>query len=121
MRPRRFMYGNKYHATRINSADGMFDSALEYKRWCYLKVLEAGGEIKDLKRQVPFVLIPTQRKDGKVLFRECKYVADFVYTDKNGVEHIEDTKGIVLDVFKIKQKLFYYFYHKEIEIVKKWT
>ena len=99
------MSGSKYHSTRINSADGKFDSALEYKRWCYLKVLEAGGEIKDLKRQVPYVLIPTQHKDGKVLFRECKYVADFVYTDKDGNQVVIDAKGFRPYEYELKRKM----------------
>ena len=111
----------KYGARKITCTDGKFDSGLEFKRWIYLKQLQSNGEITNLKRQVPYVLIPLQKgKDGKVLFREMKYVADFVYTDCKGEEHIEDTKGFVTDVFKIKRKLFYFVYGKVIEVVKKW-
>lgn len=120
MRRPRFMGASKYHSSKINSADGRFDSGLEYKRWIYLKTLEQEGEIKNLVRQVPYTLIPSQYKDGKCVYRECKYVADFVYSDNNGVEHIEDTKGFITEVFKLKEKLFFYVYGKKIEIVKKW-
>lgn len=119
MRRPRFMGANKYHATKIDSADGKFDSALEYKRWVYLKCLEAEGTIKNLVRQVPYTLIPTLYKDGKVLYRECKYVSDFEYDMVKTGEHIvEDVKGIVLPIFKIKQKLMYDKFGVEVRIVK---
>lgn len=119
MRRPRFMGANKYHATKIDSADGKFDSALEYKRWVYLKCLEAEGTIKNLVRQVPYTLIPTLYKDGKVLYRECKYVSDFEYDMVSTGEHIvEDVKGIILPIFKIKQKLMYDKFGVEVRIVK---
>lgn len=119
MRRPRFMGANKYHATKIDSADGKFDSALEYKRWVYLKCLESEGTIKNLVRQVPYTLIPTQYKNGKVLYRECKYVSDFEYDMVSTGEHIvEDVKGIVLPIFKIKQKLMYDKFGVEVRIVK---
>lgn len=121
MRRPRFMGASKYHSTKINSADGKFDSGLEYKRWIYLKTLEQAGEIKNLVRQVPYTLIPSQYKDGKCLFREVKYVSDFEYDITETGEHIvEDTKGMVLPVFKIKQKLMYYKFGIEIRVIKKW-
>lgn len=113
--------GNKYKAVKIDATDGKFDSILEYKRWLYLKALEQNGEIENLIRQVPFTLIPAQYKNGKCLFRECRYVADFVYDISATGEHVvEDTKGIVLDVFKLKQKLMYYFFGVEVKVVRKW-
>ena len=119
MRGPRFMGANKYHATKINSADGKFDSALEYKRWVYLKCLETEGTIKNLVRQVPYTLIPTLYKDGKVLYRECKYVSDFEYDMTSTGEHIvEDVKGIILPIFKIKQKLMYDKFGVEVRVVK---
>lgn len=48
---------NKYYSKKI-SVDGMiFDSKKEYKRWNELRMLEKSGGIRDLKRQVKFVLI----------------------------------------------------------------
>ena len=121
MRRQRFMGASKYHSTRINSADGKFDSGLEYKRWVYLKALEQSGEIKNLVRQVPYTLIPAQYKNGKCLYRELKYISDFEYDITATEEHVvEDVKGIVLPVFKVKQKLMYYQFGVEVRIVKKW-
>lgn len=112
---------SKYNAVKIQNSDGKFDSGLEYKRWLYLKALEKNGEITNLKRQIPYVLVPAQTKNGKVLFREISYVSDFEYDDLKTGEHVvEDTKGVVLPVFKIKQKLMYYFHGIEVRVIRKW-
>lgn len=87
-------YGN-----RKITIDGItFDSRKEANRWMELKYMERAHLIHDLQRQVPFVLIPAQRDEsGKVIERECKYVADFVYIahdGKTGWEKVvEDTKS----------------------------
>ena len=113
------MGANKYHATKIDSADGKFDSALEYKRWVYLKCLEAEGTIKNLVRQVPYTLIPTQYKNGKVLYRETKYVSDMEYDVVETGEHVvEDVKGIVLPIFRLKQKMMFYVFGVQVRVVK---
>lgn len=80
--------------------DGMrFDSAKEAQRWCELRLLERAGQIKGLRRQVPFVLIP-KSIHGKAI----KYIADFVYIE-DGQEIIEDTKGMQTAVYKLKKRL----------------
>ena len=48
----------KYHNRVLDTPDGKFDSAKEYRRWQELKLMQRAGEIYDLQRQVPFVLIP---------------------------------------------------------------
>ena len=95
-------YGNRI----IQTEDGKFDSKREYKRWCELKLLEKAKIVSNLQRQVPFVLIPSQKdKDtGKVVEREVKYVADFVYT-MDGKTVVEDTKGMRTPDYIIKRKL----------------
>ena len=110
---------NKYKATKIETTAGKFDSSLEYKRWVYLKALEQNGEIKNLVRQVPYTLIPSQYKNGKVLYRECKYVSDFEYVVVATDEHIvEDVKGIILPIFRLKQKMMFYFFGVQVKVVK---
>lgn len=115
------MKKNKYNATKIKSEIfGNFDSKNEFNRFLYLKDLENKGIIKDLKRQVPYILIPAQKKNGKVLYRECSYISDFEYTLQNGEHIVEDVKGLILPVFKLKQKLMYWLYGIEVRVVKKW-
>lgn len=82
----------KYRNKKVE-IDGMtFDSKKEAKRFQELLLLEKAGAIQDLKTQVKFTLIPSQRIDGKVVERECYYVADFTYIE-NGQLVVEDVKG----------------------------
>lgn len=87
--------------------DGItFDSAKEAQRWQELKLLERAGQIFELQRQVPFVLIPKQVRDGKVVERPVVYKADFVYTE-NGEDVVEDVKSPATKTreYIIKRKL----------------
>ena len=109
---------NKYKNTKT-IVDGIeFDSRKEAARYKELKLLEAAGEISNLEMQVKFVLIPTQRepdfvgvrgviKKGKVIEKECSYLADFVYI-RDGEVIVEDTKGIRTKDYIIKRKLMLY-------------
>lgn len=102
---------SKYHNRVLITEDGKFDSVHEFSRWQELKLMQKAGEIYDLQRQVPFVLIPTQKDEltGKVLERECKYIADFVYRScKNGRIVVEDAKGAKTEVYKLKKKIMLY-------------
>ena len=120
------MAGNKFGAKKIiDPATGyVFDSKKEFIRWCELRIMEKSGMIQDLKRQVTFELIPTQReestevykagpqkglpKPGAVIEKPCKYVADFTYY-QDGKYIVEDAKGYkkgaAYDLFVIKRKL----------------
>lgn len=98
---------NKY-GNRKTVVDGItFDSRKEAKRYQELKLLEKAGEIKDLRRQVKYELIPSQKINGKVVERKVEYVADFVYL-QNGDIVVEDTKGIRTKDYIIKRKLMLY-------------
>ena len=105
----------KYKNQKIEVNGMTFDSRKEYYRWCELCQLERVGKITNLQRQVKYVLIPTQyepstvnkngtEKRGKMIERECSYIADFVYTEK-GKTVVEDTKGFKTADYKIKRKL----------------
>ena len=88
-----------------------FDSAKEWRRNQELEALQRAGEISELNRQVPFVLMPSYTiadettRQGFRTVREIRYIADFTYRLKDGTRIIEDVKGIQTDVFKIKRKL----------------
>ena len=104
---------NKYGNKKVKDGNETFDSVFEHTRWCELKLLERGGFIKNLQRQVRYELIP-KSKWGRALY----YIADFVY-EENGVVVVEDTKGVLTDVFKLKARLFEEKYNFSIKIVKK--
>lgn len=105
---------NKYHNRKVETFDGTFhDSRKEAVRWTHLKLMERAGNITDLKRQVKFVLIPTQygmdaNGKRKLLEKECYYKADFTYKE-NGKLVVEDVKGYkgggAYKLFVIKRKL----------------
>lgn len=112
-------YGNKKY-----TVDGItFDSIREAHRYQELKVMENAGIIHDLRLQVKYVLIPTQREEstevyksgrnkgkpklGKAIENECSYYADFVYRE-NGILVVEDAKGMRTKEYIIKRKLMLY-------------
>lgn len=100
---------NKYH-NKVVTIDGeTFDSKKEAKRWRELLLLEKAGAITELKRQVKFELLPSQRIDGKVVERPASYVADFVYK-QDGKTVVEDTKGFRTADYILKRKMMLYFH-----------
>jgi len=118
--------GNKYHATKIVTEDGTFDSKREYKRWLVLKDMERLGLISSLKRQVSYELIPTQKLDTPRYNKKTnkyqrseisvRYIADFVY-EEDGKFVVEDTKGMQTEKYIIKRKLMKYVHGIEIREV----
>ena len=119
-------YGNK----KIEYMGQTFDSKKELNRWCELQLLERGGAIHDLKRQVSFELIPNQYKtvekvlkngkvkqEQKLVERKCEYIADFVYKNDKGETVVEDTKSDATKTpeYVIKRKLMLYKYGIEIQ------
>lgn len=97
----------KFNNKKVTIPGRTFDSREEYNRYCELLLLERGGYISDLKLQVKYVLIPAQKDEsGKVLERECSYIADFVYFDQKAQRTVvEDTKGFRTKDYIIKRKL----------------
>ena len=90
-----------------------FDSEGEFNRYYELRLLEKAGAISDLKRQVPFELIPRQKSKNGEIIPAVKYVADFTYLE-DGQYIVEDFKGMKTDVYKLKKKMLMYRYGLEI-------
>ena len=103
-----------------------FDSRKEYRRYQTLQMLEKGGVITNLRRQVRYELIPNQyttkniqlktmQKQKQVLVeRKVEYVADFVY-EQDGTTIVEDTKGFRTADYIIKRKLMLWVHGIKIE------
>lgn len=110
------MAKSKYRAVPIDTPDGHFDSMGEFARWEDLKLMQRGGLISGLKRQVKFELVPKQKsKDGKNV-QPVEYIADFRYYDKRTSQWVtEDFKGMRTDVYKLKKKLMLWRYGIEIK------
>ena len=110
----------KYRNRKVTHDGMVFDSVKEWRRWCELRLLEQTGAITNLRRQVKYILVPTQRepdiigkrggkKLGKVIEKEVAYYADMVYTE-NGETVVEDTKGVRTKDYIIKRKLMLFTY-----------
>ena len=123
----------KYGNRKITKNGQAFDSVKEARRWFELCLLEKAGEITDLRRQVEFPLLPSQReestevykrgenkgkpKPGKVIEKPVVYIADFVYKTKEGKTVVEDTKGFKTKEYVLKRKMMLYFHKIKIREV----
>lgn len=105
---------NKFNAQKVEIDGLTFDSKKEANRYCELKLLERAGVIHELKTQVFFELIPSNKKE-----RGVAYVADFTYFE-NGQYIVEDTKSPAtrkIASYIIKRKLMLERYGIEINEV----
>ena len=104
---------SKYRSIKT-TVDGItFDSKKEAKRYQELKLLQRANKIEDLRLQVPYVLI-----DKSKYGRQIKYIADFVYYDKElRQEVVEDTKSEATKtpVYRLKKRLLAEKYDIEIK------
>lgn len=101
---------SKYRNARTTVDSDTFDSKLEARRWHELLLLERCGQIRELRRQVRYELIPPVRlKGAKRLTPGIDYVADFQYVDmRQDRLVIEDAKSKAtagIRVFKLKRHL----------------
>lgn len=105
----RYTPQNKYGNRKVVLDGKKFDSKKEAHRYLELRTLEQAGHIYGLECQKRFELIPHQLgADGKVIERSCEYIADFVYTTREGETVVEDTKGVRTPDYIIKRKLMLY-------------
>jgi hypothetical protein len=108
----------KYGNEKVTDKGLSFDSKAEHKRWQYLAMLERAGEIRDLRLQVAFELIPAQVSPSGKKERPTVYLADFVYTDAKGCQVVEDVKGAVTPEFRLKRKLMLWRHGIEVKEVR---
>ena len=91
---------SKYGAVKTEVDGIMFDSKREAKRYQELRLLEQAWEITNLCLQVPFELIPKSKYGMPI-----RYIADFMYNDRNGQLIVEDAKGVKTPVYRLKRRL----------------
>lgn len=92
---------NKYGAQKT----GVHASKKEHRRSVALQQMQRIGLIQNLREQVKYELVPSQRGlDGKVIERAIGYIADFVY-EQDGNEVVEDAKGFRTADYVMKRKL----------------
>lgn len=109
----------KYGNQRVTGEQGLeFDSKAEHRHWLHLAALAKAGKIMDLRRQVPFELAPAVVIQGRKK-RALRYIADFVYVDsETGEQVVEDVKGAVTDVWRIKLHLMMSVHGVEVKEIR---
>ena len=95
---------SKYGNRKVKLDGYTFDSKAEARRYGELKMLYQAGEIHKLQVHPRYKLLDPFEVKG-VKYRGIVYEADFSYTE-NGVQVVEDVKGMKTQVFRIKEKLF---------------
>lgn len=110
---------NKFGAKKTEVAGIVFDSKAEARRYGQLINMERAGHIAGLTRQVPFVLAPSVKFEGaKRIKPALRYVADFCYSDiKTGRVVVEDVKGVITPLFRVKQHLMKTVHNIDIRVV----
>ena len=88
----------KYNNQKVEYEGHVFDSKREYLRYRELLLLLKAGQIGQLRLQVPYELNPGGT-------HSYKYIADFVYIDKDAGLIVEDCKGALTPVYKKKRRL----------------
>ena len=102
----------KYHNKKCEYKGLKFDSLKERNHYIVLEHLEKTGQIKDLRRQVKFLLQPSFKLNGKTI-RAINYIADFTYIKDNKLV-VVDTKGFRTKDYLLKKKMFQYKYGMDI-------
>lgn len=96
-----------------------FDSKAEADYYDVLLELQSKGEITNIVRQPVYLLQRAFKKKGRTI-RKVEYKADFFVTYADGKELVIDVKGMATPLFKLKAKLFdYYFPDLDLAIVRK--
>lgn len=92
---------SKFYSQKTGVDGRTFHSKKEADRYRDLRLLEAGGEISELKLQVPFVIVVNG-------IRITKYIADFTYIESGLAEVVvEDAKGFRTPEYKLKKRMMF--------------
>lgn len=92
---------SKYRNIKTEIGGHVFASQREARRYTDLKLLELTGKIERLELQPRFDIVVNGTKI-------CRYIADFAYWKRGaGQQTVEDVKGFLTPVYRLKKKLVY--------------
>lgn len=99
---RKWQKPSKYGNRKTEYNGRTFDSALEARRAEELDLMRKATDkrerVMDVQYQVRYPIVVNEQKI-------CAYVADFVVTYADGHVEVQDAKGVLTDVYKLKKKL----------------
>lgn len=106
---------NKYRNKKTTEFGIEFDSRREALRYVELRIMQAAGEIENIKVQHSFQLLPSMKKTKENTYwerseRGVVYIADFTY-NKGGLLVVEDVKSPITrksPAYVLKRKLMLY-------------
>ena len=109
---------NKYNVSekyKRTAYGNVFDSKKEMERYFVLRDLLRRKKIKSLKLQPKFLLQGAFTDNKGKRHREISYIADFAYLELDANNYVtanvvEDSKGFLTEIYKLKKKLFLYQY-----------
>lgn len=105
-------YSNKNVLIYWGGESYLFDSKAESMRAIYLFDRLDKGLIEELILQPKFLLQKKFKRNG-INFRTINYIADFSYVE-SGEFVVEDVKGFLTSVYKLKKKLYLMKYTDDI-------
>lgn len=105
------MSRSKYNARAVEADGHRFDSQMEYRRYGELRLLEQAGAITALRVHEKWPLVV----NGVRCVKLGHYESDFTFVE-NGQLVVEDVKGYLTPMYRLKKKLMLALY--DIEIVE---
>ena len=102
--------GSKYNNKKPEKYERKWDSQMELEYYEYLLQLKEQGQVIDIELQPKFLLQDKYIYKGKTV-RKMEYIADFKVTYSDGSIIVWDTKGMVLNDFKLKFKILRFKYN----------
>jgi hypothetical protein len=109
----------KYKNKKTERHGVVFDSIMEADYYEYLLLQKEKGIVAHIERQPVYLLQPAFKKKGRTI-RKIEYKSDFFVVYEQGSSEVIDVKGVSTALFKLKAKLFdYYFPDLDLKIVTK--
>lgn len=111
----------KYRNKITFVGDARFDSQAEARRYVALREREARGEIRNLRRQVPFELAKSVRLAGDTKAKPAmKIIIDFVYFEGNStvLEDVKSPATASTAIWRAKLHLLKSIYGHDVRVVR---
>lgn len=110
---------SKFHNKKTEAHGRIFDSKMEADYYKHLLSLQEKEVVDAIVCQPVYLLQPSFTKLGRTI-RKMEYKADFYVTYTDGHCEVIDIKGFATSDFKLKAKLFDYYYPDlELKIITK--
>lgn len=108
---------NKTNARKIIVDGHKFDSEMESRFYAQLVRYKANGEIKDFSLQPKYTVLESFIYQGSVV-KGITYTPDFLVTHLDGTFEVVEVKGMVMQDFSLRLKLFKKAYpHLKISVI----